>query len=129
MTKEPQIGVPSAGFYQCRLARGAIWVPVEIYFGRPVVDGELLDRSPRWCAVVDGRTDRNDYDDDGNLLGRVPLDPILDDVWVHCCGHPISKREYEFKTKLRTWAKEHDPNHPAANPRQRIDVHKLKPAW
>jgi hypothetical protein len=124
-----RIDTPRPGFYRCRLIRGGISVAVQIYFGRPMVGGELLDRSPRMCAVVDGRTDREDYDDEGNYLGRVPLDPILDDIWTHCCGEPITPGEYEFMTRRRVWAKEHDDTHPAANPRQRIDVLKLKPGW
>ena len=124
-----QIGEPRAGFYRVRLIRGGIRVAVEIYHGRPMIDGELQDRSHRWCCVVDGRTDRPDYDDNGNLLGRVPIDPVLDDVWQYCCGDPISKREYEFLTRRRIWAKEHDPSHPAADARKPIDIRKLRPAW
>jgi hypothetical protein len=123
------IGTPRAGYYRTRLIRGGIMVPVEIWFGRPIIDGEVQDRSPRWCCMVDGRTDREDFDDDGNYLGRVPLDPILDDVWTHCCDEPISYHEYEFLTRRRRWAKDNDPEHPAANPHEPIDVRKLKPAF
>jgi hypothetical protein len=123
------ITTPVSGFYRRRETKGGPWVPVEIYFGVPMIDGELQDRSPRWCAVVDGRTDREDYDQDGNYLGRVPLDPILDDVWTHCCGNPIDRTDYEVMTRRRVWAKEHDPEHPAANPRQKIDLLKMKPQW
>jgi hypothetical protein len=124
-----RIDIPRPGFYRCRLIRGGMMVPVEIYFGRPMVNGELLDRSPRLCAVVDGHTDREDYDDAGTYLGRVPLDPLLDDIWTHCCGDPIDRAEYEFMTRRRVWAKEHDADHPAANTRRPIDIRKLRPAW
>jgi len=126
---KPQVGVPNAGFYSCRLMRGGIRVAVRIWFGQPIVDGETIDRSPRWCCEVDGRTDRNDYDADGNLLGRVPLDPILDEVWVHCNGTPITEREYHFLNRRREWAVKHEPDHPAANPRVKVDVRALKPGW
>jgi hypothetical protein len=127
----PQVGVPVAGFYTCRLIRDGVRVAVRIWFGQPIVEGEVQDRSPRWCCEVDGCTDRNDYDADGNRLGRVPLDPLLDDpgVWTHCCGNPISEREYDFLNRRRLWAVEHAPDHPAANPRTPVDVRALKPGW
>jgi hypothetical protein len=124
-----RIDEPRAGFYRVRLIKHGMWVPVQIYFGQPMVGGELQDRSPRWCAVVDGKTDRDDYDDEGNVVGRVPLDPILDDIWTHCAGNPITRREYEFMTRRRLWAKENAPDHPSADPRQPIDLRKQKPAW
>jgi hypothetical protein len=126
---KPQVGVPVAGFYSCRLMRGGIRVGVRIWFGQPIIEGETIDRSPRWCCEVDGRTDRKDYDADGNLLGRVPLDPVLDEVWVHCCGTPITEREFHFLAKRRTWAVEHAPTHPAANPRSKPDLRAMKPGW
>lgn len=123
------IDAPVAGYYSTRLVRGGLRVGVRIWFGQPIIDGELQDRSPRWCCEVDGRTCRADYDDDGNYLGRVPLDPILDDVWSHCCDTPISEREFRFLARRREWAHEFDDTHPAANPRRPIDVRALKPAW
>jgi hypothetical protein len=126
---KPQVGVPNAGFYSVRLSRGGLRVGVRIWFGQPIVDGETLDRSPRWCCEVDGRSERNDYDGEGNLLGRVPLDPITDDVWAWCCGSPISEREFQFLARRRTWAVKHAPDHPAANPRAKIDVRALPPGW
>ena len=49
---------PVAGHYAMRLARGGVRVAVRIWEGPPVIEGEELDRSPRWCCEIDGRTDR-----------------------------------------------------------------------
>ncbi|HKV14536.1 MAG TPA: hypothetical protein VJQ81_05800, partial [Reyranella sp.] len=75
-----RIDEPEAGYYTTRLIRGGLRVPVRIWFGAPIIDGEEQDRSPRWCVEVDGKTDRADFDDDGNYLGRVPLDAV--EVWA-----------------------------------------------
>lgn len=119
--------VPVPGLYTTRLIRGGLRVPVRIWFGAPIIDGEEQDRSPRWCVEVDGRTCRTDFDDDGNYLGRVPLDAL--EVWPFCAGHSITQREYDFLRRRTTWAHDNDPLHPAANPREPIDVRALKPGW
>ena len=127
----PQVGVPIAGYYACRLIRGGLRVPVKIWWGLPIIDGEEQDRSPRWCCEVDGRTDRIERDPEtGEPTGqRVPLDPILDDVWIYCCGQPIKQREYLFLRRRAEWAREHAPDHPAARPREKIDIRLLKPGF
>lgn len=70
---------PVAGFYEMRHDEGQ-WVAVEIWYGAPLdpVTGEMLDRSHRWCALVDGNT----------LVSA-------DDVWVSCCARPITAAAYQ----------------------------------
>jgi hypothetical protein len=127
MIEPVQVSEPREGYFKTRLVNSGMWVAVRIWFGSPIIDGEEQDRSPRWCCEVDGRTGRNDYDDEGNRLGTVPLDPILDEVWVHCAGRPISRNEYGFLRKRAAWARQHAPEHPAAKPRQPINLRKLPP--
>lgn len=119
MTLLKQIGQPREGFYRVRLVRGALFVRVLVWHGRPIVDGQTVDRAPRWCVAVDGRTDK--LDDEAGC--HVPLD--VNDVWPWC--EPISRREYCFLKRRERWANKHAPDHPAANPRRRIEVGKLKP--
>jgi hypothetical protein len=121
MTDPIQIGVPVTGYYKTRLVNSGAWVAVRIWFGAPIIDGEEQDRSPRWCVEVDGRTDRFDRE----AGHRVPLDAL--DVWPWCAGHPISRHEYGFLRKRAAWARDHAPEHPAANPFERIDLRAMKP--
>ena len=116
MTDEPR-----KGFYRTQLIRKALHVGVMIWWGRPVVDGERQERSPRWCVAVDGRSDK--WDDEAQC--HVPLDVF--DVWPWCGREPITHREFAFLKRRALWAREHAPEHPAANPRQAIDRRKLKP--
>jgi len=112
------IAEPRKGFYRSRLIRDGIHVGVMIWHGRPVISGEGQDRSPRWCCAVDGFT----TDDAGELL-----DPY--GVWPWCAGHPISHREYAFLKRRRRWAKQHAPEHPAAQPRRPVDRRAMKPIF
>ena len=104
---------PQAGFYSTRLARRAPPVPVRLAFTQPVVEGRKIDRSPRWIVVIDGRLS----DDDAC------------ETWSWCAGHPIDPGEYRFLIRRAAWARQHSPDHPAANPREPIDVRQLKPAF
>lgn len=116
------IAEPQAGFYRVKLVRGGIHVPVRIWFGCPVIDGEEQDRSPRWCVEVDGQTSRPVADVEGHIE---PLDPH--EVWPFC--EPITEDEYRFMCRRRGWAVDHAPHHPAANPREPIDLAQLPPSW
>lgn len=112
---------PVAGFYTTRLVRGAIDVPCMVWFGQPVIDGERQDRSPRWCIAIDGRSDRFDKEQQC----RIPLEAA--DRWP--LGKRITAREYAFLTRRAKWARDHAPEHPAANPRQPIDLGALPPRF
>lgn len=119
------VGEPVPGFYRVRLVRGGLFVGVRIWFGQPIIDGEVQDRSPRLCVEVDGKTDRIEYDDGGAQIGHTPLD--VHEVWPFVT--PITEREFDFLARRRTWATDHDPDHPAANARKPVDLRTLKPGW
>jgi hypothetical protein len=123
------VGVPEAGFYATRLVRNGIEVPVRIWFGRPVIDGEEQDRCPRWCVEVDGATTKTERDAETGYEARVPLDPILDDVWPFCARHRIDEAEFAHMTRRAAWAREFAPTHPAARPREPIDMRQLPPVF
>lgn len=121
MSEAIQVGVPRTGFYKTRLINSGLWVAVRFWYGQPVIDGEVQDRFERWCVEVNGRTDRFDKE----AGHRVPLDAL--DVWPWAAGHPITMAEYYFLLRRKDWAEKHAPEHPAANPREPINLRKLKP--
>lgn len=112
---------PVAGFYATRLVKGGIEVPCMIWFGTPVIDGERQDRAPRWCIAVDGKSDRFDREQQC----RVPLDVF--DYWP--LRRRIAASEYAFQRRRTAWAERYAPDHPAANPRERIDLRALPPRF
>src|ERR1044071_2146193 len=102
-----RIDQPVVGYYTVRLIRRGLRVAVRIF-----EDGGGLR------VMVDGRTERAD---------GTPLD--VHEVWPYCAGHRITEREYEFLRARADWASEPAPDHPAANPREPIDLRSLKPGW
>jgi hypothetical protein len=99
-------------------------VPVKIWFGAAVIDGEEQDRSHAWRVAIDGRTDRIERDDTGYRC-RVALE--VDAVWPHCAREPISEAEYSYLVAHSSWAREHRPQHPKAKPRAAVDFHTYLP--
>lgn len=111
---------PIAGTYAMSLVREGPLVPVRVWFGLPVIDGEEQDRSPRWCAEIDGKTDRVVKDKDTGAACRVPIE--IDRAWPYCVKRPISEADYRFYLARGTWARDHKPDHFAAKPRERMDL-------
>jgi hypothetical protein len=103
---QPRIDQPQQGYYCTRLVRGGLSVGVRFFF----------DDVGHLRVEVDGRTARAD--------GQ-PLDPF--EIWPFC--RPISEREFLFLARRREWAREHAPDHPAANPTRPVDLSKLPPRF
>ena len=98
-----QIGQPEPGYYKRRLVGGGPWVAVRFY----LEDGEMR-------VEVDGTTHRAD----GQRHDPHELWPLS---W------PSTEEEYKFFAQVREWAKRFAPHHPAARPRERIDLGALPP--
>lgn len=124
MTERASVPVwpPIAGHYATQLVRGGPRVAVRIWFGLPVVDGEELDRSPRWCVEIDGRTDKLEKGED-DYVCRVPLD--VEAAWPFCAREPITEAEYRYLVAHAGWARDHAPDHPKATPRKAVDFNTL----
>lgn len=86
---------PRAGFYQTRLCKGGIWVPVHLW-----QEGEA------WRALIDGEP----YT--GNDIYH---------VWVWCMDRPIAESEYNYLLARGRHAKRWTPDQPAADPRRPVD--------
>jgi hypothetical protein len=121
MRGEPFTTTPQRGFYATRLVKGGIEVPAMVWHGQPVIAGERQDRRPRWCIAIDGRSDRFDKEQQC----RVPLDAL--DHWP--LQRRITASEYAFQRRRTKWAQLHQPDHPAANPYQRVDLNTLPPRF
>jgi hypothetical protein len=48
-------------------------------------------------------------------------------VWE--AGRMVSQPEYDHAIALKLWAEKNEPTHPAANPRQPIDLTAMNPLW
>jgi hypothetical protein len=117
---------PMAGLYKTFLVKGGPPVAVRIWFGNAIIDGEEQDRGFDWRVEIDGETDQPVTDSTGCCC-RVPLD--VHSVWPFCARRPIDEKEYRYLQRRARWAREHAQHHPAARPRERVDVRSLKPAF
>ena len=118
---------PNPGHYATRLVKGGPRVAVRIWFGLPIVDGDELDRSLRWCVEIDGKTDKVVKDPESGERCTVPLEPTA--VWPFCAKEPITSAEYRYLLAMSKHAKAHNPMHPAAAPREKIDVGRMAPIF
>lgn len=114
---------PVAGYYATKLVRGGPRVPIRIWFGLAVIDGEAQDRSPGWFVEIDGRTDRLERGEDGYEC-RIPLD--VQKVWPFCAKDPITEAEYRFLIADAAHARDWRPDHPKANPREAVDFNTMR---
>ena len=57
MVDHVPIWPPREGYYAMTMVRGGVLVPVRIWFGPAVINGEEQDRGHDWRCEIDGRTD------------------------------------------------------------------------
>ena len=107
-----------AHYWRGRLAKKAPFVGVKVWFGAPVIDGEELDRSPRWqCLVRNETTSRAILEGDS-----VPI--TIDGVFVRNLER-ITEAEYQFLVAHSEYSTAFAPHNPDASPTEAIDVTKL----
>ena len=100
------VSKPVAGFFRHRLRSGSIMVGIRIHYGPPLdpVTGEVLDRSWRWMADVNGEPFAD-----------------FDWVWPGCTGQPISEAEYGAYCRRKKWAEQNAPDSAYAQQGKRWD--------
>lgn len=107
-------------FWQARLVTDGPFIGVRTFFGPPLIDGEHLDRSPRWQAVVRDETTGRRI-----LLGdECPIE--VDGVFLRNI-EKIKEADYRFLISHANYATTHRPDMPDANPHKPVDWMKLKP--
>lgn len=90
---------PEEGYYQTRLVRGGVFVPVHLW-----KEGE------EWKALLDGE----------------PYTGDILHLWVWCMGRPVPEHEYEYLLARGRHARRWTPEAPAANPHQPVDWLRVK---
>jgi len=113
---------PLPGHYAMRLVRDGPRVAVRIWFGAAIIDGEEQDRAPGWFVEIDGQTDREECDATGYRC-RIPLD--VNKAWPWCAREPIDEDTYRYLVACASWARDHSPDHPKAQPHKAVDFHTL----
>lgn len=103
-------------YWRARLVQGGPWIGVMTWFGPPLIDGEELERSPRWQALV--RTEKSGR---AVLFGdNCPIEVDGKDMTLRNLER-IDEAEYQYLVKHAEWATQHAPHMPDAAPRTKID--------
>ncbi len=103
------VGQPAPGYFRVRLVRKGPWVGARI----------VRHSDGSWQAMVDGQR----Y--------AAALDPASA-PWVFRIWHSgrsISEHEYLSYLRTKGWAMAHSPDHPAAHPREPVDLTKTPPLF
>lgn len=107
-------------FWQARLKAGAPFVGVKTFYGPPLIDGEYLDRSHRWQALVRLETTARAV-----LLGaECPIE--IDGMFLRNI-EAIAERDYRFLISHADYATKHRPDLPDASPTTAVNWLTLKP--
>jgi hypothetical protein len=102
------VNTPSPGYFLIRLIKGG-----------PLVPARICHEQGLWWAVVDGEV-KQAHADPGHA-------PDVFRIWHS--GQFIDQQTYEHRLRLKKWAVEHRPDHPAANPRKPIDRNSTPPVF
>lgn len=109
-------------YYRARMVKGGPFIGVETWFGAPVVDGETLDRSPRWQARI--HTDANPV----AILTGGPLPIEVDGVTLRGV-EAITEADYRFLIAHGEWCDATTADHPRTTPRAAVDFNTLIPRF
>ena len=117
--RQPQrIDQVEPGFYRVRRVRNGPWTAAWI-----AVAGDTITLTQDDCPEV--HVSAAEYADlviDAVMEGEAFRHPLIACLWF---GVPIDRAEYQHLIRLAQWARENQPDHPAANPTKRIDMGKV----
>ena len=102
------------GFYKARLVKGGWEVPVRVY----------LDDGLYSCEV-DGDLVLSSFDParlDDMLKELPPGEETHPLMRLRLIGTVIDQTDYDYRTALRKWAREHEPFHPCLHARKPIST-------
>lgn len=108
-----------ARFFQGRLVKDGPFVGLMTWFGQPYVDGEELDRGPRWQCLIGNETTARAI-----LFGDyLPVE--VERALVRNVSR-IEEHEYRFLVAETGYCVIHAPDRPQANPHKPVDFNTLK---
>lgn len=103
--------------YRARLAKGGPFVGVRVIYDGPMVDGEIMDRSPRYQAIVGNERD-------GRAITQGGPMPIEVDGITLRSVEQITEAEHRYLLAHQEWAAA-SGSHPRARPREAVDFNTL----
>lgn len=101
-------------WWRAKLIKDGPWIGVRTFFAPPLIDGEYLDRSPRFQALV-----RNETSGRMILYGE-PCPIEIEGMGLRSVER-IAEADYRYLVDHSQWATAHAPHMPDAAPKVKID--------
>lgn len=117
----------SRHYFRARLVGAGPFVPVAVWFGAPYIDGEELDRAPRFQCLIG--TDKTARAITQLGEGNAPVEVDGGDGVTLRNLEPIAEHTYRFMVADAAHAADWRPDDPKASPKKAIDFHTLKPRF
>lgn len=109
-----------AHYWRAKLVKDGPWIGVKTWEGPPLVDGEELDRSPRWQVLV-----RNETSGRALLFGE-PCPIECDGVLLRNLER-ITEADYQYLVDHAAHSTKWKPHEPDASPHKAIDWNSIPP--
>ena len=107
-------------YWQAKYVKNGPMIGVKTFWGPPLVDGEFLDRSPRWQALL-----RNETTARVIYMGE-PCPIEIEGVGIRNI-EPTTKANYEYLVAHAAYSTAHAPANPDAAPKEAIDFNRYTP--
>lgn len=106
-------------YWTAQLVKSGVDIPVMTFFDGPLIDGEILDRSPRWQAIV-----RLETTGRAILQGdHVPIE--VEGIFLRRI-RPTTQANHEYLSAHAAYSTAHAPSNPDAAPKEAVDFMKMK---
>lgn len=111
---------PDTRFFTARMAKGAPLIGVATFYAPPLVDGEWLDRSPRFQCLLRTETTARMI-----LMGDyIPVE--IEGAFIRNVT-PTTEANYRYLVSHAAYSTAHAPENPDAMPTEAIDFSKYVP--
>lgn len=107
-------------YWTARYVKNGPLIGVKTFFGPPYVDGEFVDRSPRWQALLRTETTARAI-----FMGE-PCPIEIDGAYIRNI-EATTKANYEYLIAHSAFSTAHAPQNADAAPTEAIDFMKIKP--
>lgn len=101
-------------YWRAKMVKNGPWIGVKTWLGAPLIDGEELDRSHRWQALV--RTETTGR----MILYGEPCPIEIEGVGIRNIER-ITEGEWSYLVDHARYATAHAPHMPDAAPKVKID--------
>lgn len=109
-------------YWTALYVKGGPLIGVKTFLAPPYVDGEFLDRSPRWQALIRTETTARVI-----LMGE-PCPIEVDGAYIRNI-EPTTRANYEYLVEHADYSTAHAPGNADAEPTKSIDFHTMKTAF